>query len=306
MAQLKLLQEDVTRWMARRQSEPVLLLRFDNVTKRVGVPAVGRHLPQTSFQAALELPSYHDDFIEVIGLRSPDGEEIFFEEGDGGELMLFDWEQAIIEDNIYTVLYEDSREDAGELLTEEERGRIVAAFDAIDVKNAGVVSLEDIEAYADSLMVKELIAQDSVLEELRAKGASGAKAAAEQERLLRQRAAKEKELLLQTDVDGDGTVELHEYFRVRAQHYLAKRGVQVKTRAPKSFKVIARNDDDADNNSDEEFEEHCDCGKKLLPNSLFCTHCGAKRQGPVSAAHIGGKPKKKKVVRKKKTAPSIN
>lgn len=34
LAQLKLLQEDVVNWVARRQAEPLLRLKFDNVTKR--------------------------------------------------------------------------------------------------------------------------------------------------------------------------------------------------------------------------------------------------------------------------------
>ena len=140
-----------------------------------------------------------------------------------------------------------------------------------------MVTLEDIDVYADRQVVNELISKDSELEALRKKGDQGRKAAAEQERLIRARGAEKKKLLRETDIDGDGTVELHEFFRVRCQQLLTERGIEVQGR-PHSLSVmpLPGSEDDHDefyrDEDDDKDEQHCGkCGKQLIPGSLFCT-----------------------------------
>ena len=314
LAQLKLLQEEVVNFIARRQAEPVLRLRFDNVVKRIAVPAVGKNIPQASFQAALQLPGEHDEFVEIIGLRAQDGEELLFEEGDDEELMLFDWEEHIVENDPYTLLYIDKREEMVDELNDEERAQILTEFDAIDSDQKGTVSLDEINVYADRRLVQELIQRDSELEDLRSKGAAGIKAAKEQERLIRLRGDQYKNRLLDSDIDGDGTVELHEFFRVRAQQLLAKRGVLIPQRKKSTLsELIMVKSSASDELSDEEdniveSEPFCPgCGKELLPASTFCTKCGRQREKDDLRAsvksNIGAGSKKKTGSRKKSPRP---
>jgi hypothetical protein len=91
---------------------------------------------------------------------------------------------------------------------------------------------------------------------------------AEKERLLKEKTDSELELLLQCDIDEDGTIELHEFFRVRSQQILAKRGVTVQ----KSGLNL-----NLDQVLEAEEEPKCaKCQKKLLPGAPFCTGCGTK------------------------------
>jgi hypothetical protein len=311
LAQLRLLQEDVVNWVARRQGEPLLRLRFDNVTKRVGVAAVGLHLPQSSFHAAWGLPPQHDEFIEFTGLRSPEGEEIPFEELDeNGEAMLVNWEEKLREDNVYSLLYLDSREELADLLTAEERQQILNEFDAIDVHQAGSVTTQEVQTYAEQRLKRELEKLQPELAELRGKGDAGKRAAEDKERLVRERSQTEAEQLMQSDIDEDGTVELHEYFRSRSQQLLTARGVGAPNRRKASAVMSPRSPSDlkppraADDKSEAAFCPNC--GKAFI--SAFCTGCGTSRGGgggdggsPVVSAPppVVEKKIKKKSVKKK-------
>ncbi len=314
LAQLRLLQEDVVNWVARRQGEPLLRLRFDNVTKRVGVAAVGLHLPQSSFHAAWGLPPQHDEFIEFTGLRSPEGEEIPFEEvEEGGEAMLVNWEEKLREDNVYSLLYLDSREELADMLTVEENQQILHEFDAIDVHQTGSVTTQEVQTFSERRLREEMERLKPELAELSAKGEAGRRAAEEKQRLARERAGAEAEQLLASDIDEDGTVELHEYFRSRAQQLLAARGVAAPNRRKASSVLSPRSPNEllkAQRPSEE--AAFCpNCGKAFI--SAFCTGCGTSRGDGASAVAVaaaaaavasastpmGGAGEEKKKVKKK-------
>lgn len=124
------------------------------------------------------------------------------------------------------------------------------------------------------------------LADLRAKGGAGAKAADEKERLMREAGEQEREQLLQVDVDGDGTVELHEFMRVRAFHVLNARGAALPSKRRNSVPAIASKP------AEEEPPLFCSrCGRQFI--SSFCTGCGSPR-------NAAGDDKKIVVAKKKK------
>lgn len=326
LAQLKLLQDEVVTWVGRRQAAPLLRLCFDNVTKRVEVSAVGRHLPASSIQAAWQLASVHEDvsggggreggdaqvywpqFITFLGLRSPEGEELMFESSDDmAELHLSDWETKLNEEHVYSILYLDSREDMGDLLTQAEREQILAEFDEVDTAHSGVVTTQQLSQWCLKRTEQRIAALDQ--KDLQAKGnGAGQRMAEERVRLIREEGRRDLDQLMQTDIDDDGTVELHEFFRVRLQHMLVARGALP---APSSVgaREVSEIGDASDAGDTTPRSEFCPrCGKQLL--GPFCTGCGLARGTSPSASPRTGsdsppdrsprtKTPKKKVVRKK-------
>ncbi len=76
-------------------------------------------------------------------------------------------------------------------------------------------------------------------------------------------------------------MELHEFFRVRAQQVLSARGVAIPAKQPRVSTVTPRGDHAASAvaaAADTELAAFCpNCGKAFL--SMFCTGCGTARGG---------------------------
>lgn len=281
--------DDVVNWVARRQAEPLLRLKFDNTTKRVPVSAVGRHITASAFQSAMGLSGVHDEFIQFLGVRAENGDEILFETSeDLPEPHLPNWEEVWREDQTYTILYVDSREEMGKLLTEAERQQIVDEFDEIDgmqKDRAGIVTPQDIQTWCANKVRAQVAALREEREKLESKGDAGKRAADERERLIREKAKQDLGMMLQTDVDEDGSIELHEFFRTRTQQILAARGALPAVVKPGAGVSTLSGPSDFCPN----------CGKQYI--SAFCTGCGTPRDAeeastsPERRQHKGAKKK---------------
>lgn len=119
--------------------------------------------------------------------------------------------------------------------------------------------------------------------------------------MIREKGSHELAIMLQTDVDEDGTIELHEFFRTRTQQILAARGAlpaQVKPVVVASGTGGAASSKADAPPADSGPSDFCpNCGKKYI--SAFCTGCGTPRDAtevPATSPELpksGGHSKKK-------------